>query len=140
MSVVRASDEKANIDENANTQNEAGVKGTNPEINKSKSVETAKKCQMVSTDNVLMDILSTQDPVLYDSIDHCKLPATTFIASSGISDYTDPTYEEDNNTMDRGDEDSVASSSDGSEEAVNFIDTMDFIDHEDVDCFDLDDN
>ena len=31
------------------------------------------------------------------------------------------------------DENSVASLSDKTEEAVNFIDTMDFIDHEDVD-------
>ena len=134
MNVIHTSDE------NANTQNEAGVKVTNPEINESKSVETAKKCQMVSTDNVLTDILSTQDPVQNYSTDHCKLPATTFIASSRISNYTDPTYKEDNNTMDRGDEDSVASSSDGSKEAVNFIDMMDFIDHKDVDCFDLDNN
>ena len=65
------------------------------------------------------------------------MPPTTFIASSEISDTTFSTYENENFIKSACDENSVASLSDKSEEAVNFIDTMDFISHEDDDLDDL---
>eukprot|EP00957_Ditylum_brightwellii_P150218 11439308-Ditylum_brightwellii.AAC.1 len=62
---------------------------------------------------------------------------TTFIASSEISDTTFSAYETETFVKSACDENSVASSSDKSEEAVNFIDTMDFLSHRDDDLDDL---
>eukprot|EP00957_Ditylum_brightwellii_P094161 7168858-Ditylum_brightwellii.AAC.1 len=75
---------------------------------KSNRMETAKICQM-----------------------------TTFIASSEISDATFSTYKNETFVENVCDENSVASSSDKSEEAVHFIDTMDFISHKDDDLDDF---
>jgi len=60
-----------------------------------------------------------------------------FIASSEISDTTFSTYENETFVGSACDENSVASSSTESEEAVNFIDMMDFISHGDDDLDDF---
>eukprot|EP00957_Ditylum_brightwellii_P055635 4215687-Ditylum_brightwellii.AAC.1 len=65
------------------------------------------------------------------------MPPTTFVASSKISDTTFSMYKTEAFVKSTCDENSVASSSDKSEEAVNFIDTIDFINHEDDDLDDL---
>ena len=65
------------------------------------------------------------------------MPLTTFIASSEIGDTTFSTYETETFVESACAENSVASLSDKSEEAVNFIDTMDFISHGDDDLDDL---
>ena len=104
---------------------------------KSNRIETAKMCQMVSTGNVLTNAFSTNNPVEKGSTVLFSMPPTTFIASSEISDTTFSTYENETILENACDENSVASSSDESEEAVNFIDTMDFISHEDDDLDDL---
>lgn len=104
---------------------------------KSNRMETAKMCQMVSTGNVLTNASSANNPVEKGSTVSFSMPPTTFIASSEISDTTFSTYENETILESACDENSVASSSDESEEAVNFIDTMDFISHEDDDLDDL---
>ena len=65
------------------------------------------------------------------------MPLTTFIASSEISDTTFSMYKTEVFVKSVCDENFVASLSDKSEEAVNFIDTMDFISHGDDDLDDL---
>eukprot|EP00957_Ditylum_brightwellii_P120996 9228089-Ditylum_brightwellii.AAC.1 len=65
------------------------------------------------------------------------MPLTTFIASSEISDTTFSTYKTEAFVESVCDENSIASSSDESEEAVNFNNTMDFISHRDDDLDDL---
>eukprot|EP00957_Ditylum_brightwellii_P032041 2429657-Ditylum_brightwellii.AAC.1 len=65
------------------------------------------------------------------------MPLTAFIASSEISDTTFSAYETEAFVKSVCDENSVARSSDKSEEAVNFIDTMDFISHKDDNLDDL---
>eukprot|EP00957_Ditylum_brightwellii_P109769 8372323-Ditylum_brightwellii.AAC.1 len=65
------------------------------------------------------------------------MPPTTFIASSEISDTTFSTNKNETFVESAYDENSIASLSNESEEAVNFIDIMDFISLKDDDLDDF---
>eukprot|EP00957_Ditylum_brightwellii_P143852 10961290-Ditylum_brightwellii.AAC.1 len=97
----------------------AAVADVSLNVLKMKSIknETAKKCQMVSTGNILLNASSANNPVENASTANFCMPQTTFISSNDISNTAFPIYETET-CMDKVcDENYVANLPDRSEEA-----------------------